>query len=530
VAVRSTFGRIAVLLVLRPWLLTLTLCMPVILLDLRGPDLPAQEFRAWIARSTGLAAFNNQWYDGHSLLGYSVIFPPVGAVLGVRTTGVFACLAVTWTISKLMPGSAGPAQAFFGLVVSAAVVGELIIGQVPFALGLAFGLAALLAVRHRHPGSALVLAVCCGLSSPLAGFFLLLAELAWAPELGWRRAAPLGTAGLGLLVAYATGGGGGRFPYPLWNLLGDGLIVVAALVLVPCADRVIRRFVVLYGAACAVFYLVPNPVGGNIDRLALILVLPTAGFVLLRQGRRLELAGLALPLLAWQLTPVATALADSAGDPSLHASYYAGLEAFLATQPVGRGRLEVPFTREHWETVFLAQRFPLARGWERQLDLEYSPVLYRPLTAAGYRAWLDANAVRLVALPDVPLDSGGRAEATLLNHPPSYLHLLWADAHWKVWEVSNATPLVSGDATLAKFTLSSLALTFQSAGTATVRIHADASWGLGGDSPACLATTPDGWLEVTARRPATVDLYATVRNLFDRDTCRSATNTEKKTA
>ncbi|MCW2884243.1 MAG: hypothetical protein QOE54_7399 [Streptosporangiaceae bacterium] len=507
----------------RPWLLTMFLGTLVIAFDLRGPDLPAQYFRTWVARSAGLAAFNNQWYDGHSLPGYSVLFPPIAAVLGARITGLLACTATTWAACRLLPGPRDSAQLFFRIALAVGVVGELIIGQLPFALGSAFGLAALLAVGRGRPWLTLLMAACCSLSSPLAGLFLLLAGLAWAPQTRWRRVAPLGSAVLGMLVSLVTGGSGGRFPFPLVNLLGILLFAMLILAIAPKSSTLIRRFAVIYGAVGGVLFLVPNPVGSNIARLGSTLALPAVGYLLLRYRRPLALALLTVPLLGWQLVPVATALANSAGDPSSSASYYTGLESFLATRNPAAGRLEVPFTREHWETVFPAQRFPLARGWERQLDLQYSAMLYKPLTAASYRAWLDANAVGMVALPDVPLDQGGLAEAALLANPPSYLHEVWHDAHWKVWQVADAVPLASGPATLRTLGISSFILDFPAPGTETVRIHADHMWGIAADSAACLTTTADGWFQVTALARGAVHVRATVRNIIDRDVLPACT-------
>jgi hypothetical protein len=504
-------------LAFQPWLLTLFLGALVIAFNLRGPDLPAQYFRTWLARTAALVVFNNQWYDGHSLPGYSVLFPPIAAVLGVRITGLLACTATTWAACRLLPGSRDSAQLFFRLTLAVGIVGELVIGQLPFALGLAFGLGALLAVLRGHPWLVGLLAACCSLSSPLAGLFLLLAGLAWAPQVDWKKAAPLSSAALGMLVSLVTGGGGGRFPFPLVNLLGVLLFAVLTLALTPKSSMLIRRFAVIYGVVGAALFLVPNPVGSNIDRLGSTLALPAAGYLLLRYGRRLVLALLIVPLLTWELVPVATALANSAGDSSSSASYYTGLESFLATRSPVAGRLEVPFTREHWESVFLAQRFHLARGWERQLDLRYSAVLYKPLTAASYRDWLDANAVGLVALPDVALDNGGLNEAALLAHPPSYLHQVWHDAHWKVWEVAAATPLASGPATLSALGISSFVLNFPTAGTETVRIHDDNMWGIADGSAACLTATPDGWFQVTALTPGVVHVHATMSTIIDRD-------------
>jgi hypothetical protein len=108
----------------------------------------------------------------------------------------------------------------------------------------------------------------------------------------------------------------------------------------------------------------------------------------------------------------------------------------------------VPFTRDHWESAMLARRFALARGWERQLDRRFNPLFYgRHLDAAAYPRWLRANAVAYVALPDVPMDSAGRAEAALVRRGLPYLQPLWHDEHWWLFRVRDALPLVSGAAT-----------------------------------------------------------------------------------
>jgi ACS family D-galactonate transporter-like MFS transporter len=111
-------------------------------------------------------------------------------------------------------------------------------------------------------------------------------------------------------------------------------------------------------------------------------------------------------LAAWQwLAPVREA-SKVVGDPSYQAAYYAPLIRFLERDVGGPVRVEVPFARAHWEAVHLAPYFPLARGWQTQLDVKYNALFYRPgaVTADAYRAWLARNAVAYVALPDAPLD------------------------------------------------------------------------------------------------------------------------------
>ena len=81
------------------------------------------------------------------------------------------------------------------------------------------------------------------------------------------------------------------------------------------------------------------------------------------------------------------------------------------------GRVEVVPTALHWEAVYVALRFPLARGWERQLDTANNPIFYDPgrLTPRSYRAWLLDNGVRFVALSDARLDYAAYGEAYLVR-------------------------------------------------------------------------------------------------------------------
>ena len=95
----------------------------------------------------------------------------------------------------------------------------------------------------------------------------------------------------------------------------------------------------------------------------------------------------------------------SANDPSMSVSYYEPLLAFLGRQSGPPFRVEIPFTKFHWEAYDVAPRFPLARGWERQLDIKYNHLFYGgALTPATYEAWLHKLAVRFVAVSDAQLD------------------------------------------------------------------------------------------------------------------------------
>ena len=123
------------------------------------------------------------------------------------------------------------------------------------------------------------------------------------------------------------------------------------------------------------------------------------------------------------------------------------MNSFLDTQDVARGRVEVPTLRQHWESYYVAQSFPLARGWERQIDLRDNDVLYQPdLTPDQLHEWLVSSGVGLVALPDAPLDYWARREAAIISAGQPWLTPVWSDAHWRVWRVSDSPGLLTGPA------------------------------------------------------------------------------------
>ena len=187
------------------------------------------------------------------------------------------------------------------------------------------------------------------------------------------------------------------------------------------ADRVVRIGVVIAVLASAVVFAVPNPLGGNLVRLTQFVVVPVAllGVGTVRRRVRPAAVALLLAATAWSASFGVVAALDGTGDPSTHRDYHQPLiDEVVALNADGRplGRVEIPFTENHWESYFVAPELPFARGWERQTDLERNKVLYEPdLDGATYHQWLLDNAVRWIALPDVALDDGGRPEGELLE-------------------------------------------------------------------------------------------------------------------
>jgi len=158
-------------------------------------DLAAQVFRTELFQRGGLAIWNGSWYGGHYTLTYSVLFPPLAALLGPRLVGAVAVIASSYFFDRLVRDRWGEAARWATLWFAAGVVTLLADGQLTFALGVSFGLASLRALQlHRTPW-ALTASAACALSSPVAAGFLagVVFAGAWDPAIqlqrltrGWR--------------------------------------------------------------------------------------------------------------------------------------------------------------------------------------------------------------------------------------------------------------------------------------------------------------------------------------------------------
>jgi len=497
-------------------LVTAVLCLVVAVVGFRGGDYPAQDYRAFMFGAHGFLIWDVNWYGGHALLGYSVLFPAVGWALGTVPAAAIACTVSTALFGRLVGRADNWPAVIARLWFAVFVVGDLIVGRAPFACAVTAGLGAVLAVRARHAWLGAAAAIIASLFSPLGAAFLLLVAVAWAPTLGWRRAAPFAGVFVGLAITFVAGDGG-IFPFPWAGFVGQLAIVAIGLTVAPRYEQVVRRTLWIYGASCIVLFFVPNPVGGNIMRLAGTMIGPAAAFVLLRAHRRTALLIVAVPLLIFQLLPIIGAISSAAGDPSTKPQYYQGMLGYLADNQQPLGRVEIPFTRDHWEAKYVAEKVPLARGWDRQIDLSRNAVLYAPLTEATYHTWLFENAVRFVALPDAPLDSGGKAEKALLRHPPAYLRLVYANNQWHIWAVVDAAPLASGAATMTSLTPSSFTMNAPTGGVTFVRLRWSAYWHVDNNALACVAPAGGGWTTVISFTPGPVKISA--RPLPGNTTC-----------
>ena len=487
------------------WAATLMLAGLWLAIGPATPDLAAQIHRAGLFATHGFAVWDNSWYDGHHIPGYSLVFPAVGSVLGVRAAGAAAAVLSAALFQSLVSGPRARAACWWFAL---GCVADLLVGRLTYALGVTAGLAAVWALtRGGRPALAAALAVVCAATSPVAGLFLALAGVGVAlaeqrPRALSMTAAALATA-VALSVAFPEGG---TQPFTIAAFAETlGISLLAAVVV--ARDPRLRPALLLYVAAVVACFLVASPMGSNVTRLGSAFLAPLLLLAPLPASttRRWLLIVTLVAAAAWQWVDPVTQAARGVGDQSTAAVYYRPLLEQLQRNDAGAGRVEVPFTRDHWETVYLAKHYALARGWERQLDRRLNPLFYEPrLDPAAFHRWLRANAVRYVALPDAPIDPAGRLEAALVATRPPFLHEVWRGAHWRLFRVRDPVPLASGPARQVHLGATGVRMRVTRPGRVLLRVHWTPYWQLGSGT-GCVE--PDGpWTVLLARHAGTFRL------------------------
>ena len=118
-----------------------------------------------------------------------------------------------------------------------------------------------------------------------------------------------------------------------------------------------------------------------------------------------------------------------------------------AWRPSGRAAARsasrCPFTENHWEARWIPLRVPLARGWQRQLDVERNPLFYDGrLTPGRLRRWLRATR----PWPSSPSRGwtstapGARRRALVTAGRVPGLRLVWRSADWRLYVVDARAP------------------------------------------------------------------------------------------
>lgn len=487
-----------------------------LIVDPRTPDLAAQVYRVGLFDRDGFAVWDARWYAGHDLPGYSLLLPPLAALLGLRVVAVLAALASATLFERLALSAFGPSARWGAAWLAVAAVGDVWLGRVTFALGVSLALAAVLALYRARVLWAAALAALCAAASPVAGVLLALAGLTHAlsarsPRSVLVLALPAAAVVLPLTLLFPEGG---FEPYPFLSFLVTALVVVAFLLALPPGQPLLRRGGLVYLLACLLCLSIHTPMGSNIERYAVLLAGPLLLCAHLSAVRRpspvrsAPVVALALCAIAvWVLWGPVRETRAVGGNRSTQASYYAPVKRFLAglSTPV---RLEVPLTRSHWEAALLAPAVSLARGWEKQLDTRFDRVLLTPgLTAAAYDRWLHEQAIAYVALPDTPLDPSSAQEGRLIQRGLPYLRQVFESAHWRIYAVGSPTPLASGPGRLTALGHDSFALRASAPGSFLVRVHYTPYFTLTRGT-GCVRSGRDGWTSVAVRVPGTIVVSA----------------------
>ncbi|MFI1398503.1 hypothetical protein [Streptomyces sp. NPDC020681] len=443
------------------------------LLATGGGDLAAQlAWAGFMERHPG-SAYNLSWYGGTHTANYSLLTPPLMAVFGVRAVSVAAGLAGTWVLACLFVRSGVPRPVWPAVLGAVALWCNVASGRTTFALGVAIGLVALLYVRRTA-----LAAVCAGLAttaSPVAGLFLLVAGAAYLLDRQWRRGLalalpPVVVVGVVTLLFPFTG----EQPMATGKLWMPLAVAVAVAVAAPREWRVVRYGAGLYGVGVVLTYLIASPIGTNVERLLGLAGPPVLLAAVLAGGLpRLLRAVLALALVMntyWLIDKTEDDLAVSNDVPSW-AAHTDGVVRALERLGADRTRVEVVPARNHREATVLAPHINMARGWNRQLDVERGRLFYDgSLDERTYRQWLDRWAVGLVVLHHGRPDGPAEAEAALVRSGPEWLDRVWQDDGWTVYRVRDAVPLVSSPGVVVRGDDAQLVVRMPVAGSVTVRV------------------------------------------------------------
>jgi len=416
-------------------------------------DLAAQVFRADLWNAHGWVIYNADWYGGQTIPGYSLLYPPLGAWLGPELLGAICAVLAAAAFAAIAIRAYGPrawlGAAWFGVAATVSLFG----GRITFALGLALGLLAVLAIQRNRAWSGAIAAVAAALASPVAGAFTALAAtallvasrlqpIATPARRARNRAAAFTLIGsvaatLALAIAFPTGG---YQPFTFDSFIWIPIACAVCIAVLPVGETTLRVGFVLYAIIAILAFAVSTPFGSNAIRLGAIFAGPVMALALYRR-RPLILLLLAAPLLWWQWSATLRDVEAAAGDPSTERAFYEPLVAELEDVSAGKPiRVEIPPTRSRWESVYVAESIPLARGWLRQMESpDFDLFTNGNLTPAAYAQWLRSHGVDYVAVSDAKSDYLGVDEARLVRGSAlPFLHEIWANEHWVLWKVEPA--------------------------------------------------------------------------------------------
>jgi hypothetical protein len=302
---------------------------------------------------------------------------------------------------------------------------------------------------------------------------------------------------------------------------------LAVALLVPARLRaldswnMVRVGGILYAGGAALTLLIPTPLGGNVQRLALIfggVVFLAALFARSDAPRsRLRILRSSALVVAFALAAYWTVSADIVGIPvpSTRAQG-AGLVGELRRLHVDASgsRVEAVPMLNHWESWGLLGVVELARGWNRQADVQRNPLFYAAgISGPEYHDWLRKWSVGYVAVPLLPsqgLDYSARTEAAVIATGPPWLREVWHDRSWRLLKVTDAVAMAAPPAKIVHAGAAQVVLDVPVPGPVQVRVEWSPWLRVDGPAGACL--TEDGeWTRLVVKTPGRYAINAEYR-------------------
>lgn len=469
------------------------------------------------------SAYNLSWYGGMHPASYSLVSGYVMGWIGVRTTAVIAGTLSATFAALLLVRSGVRRPLLPALWLAFAMWCDVASGRVTFALGMLFALIAAVVLVNGAPTrlprllAASAIGALATMCSPVAGLFI--EVLAAALFLTQRRrdayvlaaGPPLVIGATSLLFPFY-----GVQPFPWYSAVATAAAAVAIAMLVPREWRTVRAGSWTYAVGVALSWAIPSPIGSNVERLVLLFGgVPLLCAALARgAGRRQTIAlyaafsGIAL----WTAVGPVTDLVNTAPVTATIAHAQPLIDE-LRRVGADRGRVEVVPLRTHWEASGIAPYVNLARGWNRQADVERNPLFYNgTLTPTTYRAWLRDWGVGYVVLPADQPDDAGIAEAKIVAKGNTWLQPLWEDAYWRIFRVSGTDPLAEPPAVVTYAGPAEITVEVPQAGPVLLRITWSPWLGIDGarvgdPSHGCLAQDGE-WTRLYAPAPGTYTIEA----------------------
>jgi hypothetical protein len=481
-------------------------------------DLWAARARASAARHGVGPTYWFSWFGGGSTPGnYSVLTPFLSAYLGTELVGALSAIAITLLVVPLVRGTHHPAAALS--VATAAAGVNLWSGRIPFLLGSAIGVIALIAVQRRKPGWAALAAVVTILASPVSAAFVALGLVGTVLTRRSHRfvsLATIGTVVLGFgLVALAFGTPGPQ--HFAWSLC-LWCVGALALFLVAAPPDYVRGVVYASVLVAVGMLIIPNGMGSNFGRF-IWFCLPVA-IVALSPRRVWTAIILVSPVLIASANLTFSDLRDASKRVASREFYTPLATELDSIHGLTNYRLEVVADEAHAAYDALLEHAMLARGWETQEDNHLNAVLTNAalLDGTSYKVWLDNNSVGWVAVPHSPVQTF--PEYTLVaSGTLNYLTQIWHNADWTLYRVSDAVPIVTApQQTVLRYSQSQLIIRTSCACTFHVRIryskYLQASPVAGHHGTATVVNDGYGFTTITTSTPGDYVLSGSVTSIF----------------